>query len=71
VLDAIRIDPDAFYNDGQLRLVLGVTTRTLTQARRAGHLCFTRKGRRLLYRGEWVIDWLKPSQTQKEESHVS
>ncbi len=56
---AFRIDPDGIYDDGTLVLGLGVTQTTLTRARRAGHLRSTRKGHRVLYRGQWIIDWLE------------
>jgi hypothetical protein len=71
VPEEIRFDPDAFYHDGQLRLLLGITTATLIAARREGRLLFTRKGKRLLYRGQWVIDWLNQAQRRQEVRDVS
>jgi hypothetical protein len=53
------IAPDGVYDDGALYLVLGLAPATLAQARRSGALRFTRKGRRTLYIGQWVLDWLK------------
>jgi hypothetical protein len=38
---------------------LGVAKMTLEKARRSGQLRSTRKGHRMLYRGQWVIDWLE------------
>ena len=57
--EAFRIDPGAIYDDAALVLGLGLTQAALARARRAGHLRSTRKGRRVLYRGRWVIDWLE------------
>ena len=55
----IRIDPDAIYDDGALVLTLGLTHAAIAKARRNGRLRFTRNGRRILYRGQWIIDWLE------------
>jgi hypothetical protein len=53
-----RIEPDAIYDDGSLRLSLGLTAATLARARRRGELRSTRKGARTLYIGRWVLAWL-------------
>lgn len=55
----VRIDPDGIYDDGQTRLLLGLTDATMRRARREGQLRFTRQGRVLLYRGSWLLDWLE------------
>lgn len=57
--EAFRIDPDGIYDDAALVLGLGVAHGTLRRARRAEHLRSTRKGHRVLYRGQWIIDWLE------------
>lgn len=54
----IRIDPQAFYEDGQVRLLLGVTSATLVRDRRSGRLRHRRVGQRTLYQGQWILDWL-------------
>ena len=54
----IRIDPDAIYDDAALVLLFGLTTRTLARERQAGRLRYTKRGRVILYRGDWVTDWL-------------
>ncbi len=54
-----RIDPDAIYDDDVLALTLGLTHASIAQARRGGRLRFTRNGRRILYRGQWIVDWLE------------
>ena len=58
---AIQIDPDAIYDDASLRLILGVTSATLTRGRRSGALRHTRKGKRLFHLGKWVLDWPSPA----------
>jgi len=57
-LDPIRIDLDAIYAEGALCLLLGMTSSALARARRAGDLKHRRLGRVVLYRGEWVMEWL-------------
>lgn len=57
--ETFRIDADVIYDDPTLVLGLGLTQATLARARRDGHLRSTRKGRRVLYRGQWIIDWLE------------
>jgi hypothetical protein len=54
----IQIDPHAVYTDGSLRLLLDLPSSTLAKARRAGSLRFSRRGKRVYYRGEWILDWL-------------
>jgi len=55
----LRIEPNEVYDDGSLYLTLGLTAATLGRARRCGALRHTRQGRRVLYLGQWVLDWLK------------
>jgi hypothetical protein len=54
----ISIDPAGIYDDIILCNLLGVSTQTLNRARRSGELRSTRKGQRILYVGQWVLDWL-------------
>ncbi len=56
---APRIDPEAVYTDADLRLMLGLTSAALSRARRQGRLRYSRQGRRVLYRGQWIVDWLE------------
>ncbi|HPM83270.1 MAG TPA: helix-turn-helix domain-containing protein [Candidatus Anammoximicrobium sp.] len=63
----VRIEPDGIYDDGVLVLSLGLTHRTLQRARRSGKLRHTRSGRRILYRGQWVLDWLDSTAAEKEK----
>lgn len=57
--EPFKIDPDGFYTNGQLRLLLNVSSRALAAARRTGQLRYARKGMVVIYRGAWVIDWLE------------
>jgi len=54
-----HIHPDAVYNDGQARLLLGLTGTTLARTRREHRLRFTRQGKTVLYRGSWLLAWLE------------
>lgn len=63
-----RIDPDGIYHDGDARLLLGLTSATMVSARRGGKLRFTRKGRSILYRGQWLLDWLNADTAHSPDS---
>jgi hypothetical protein len=54
----VCIDPRAVYDDGVLLLTLDIPSATLARARRDGRLRYARQGRRILYLGQWVLDWL-------------
>jgi hypothetical protein len=58
------LSPDAILDDTALRTLLGVTPATLARARREGKLRFTRQGNRILYLGEWVVEWLRRDAAQ-------
>lgn len=61
-----RIDPAAVYDDGALHLILDIPTATLIRARRDGRLRYTRQGRRALYLGQWILDWLATDAATRE-----
>jgi hypothetical protein len=63
VIDPIRIEPDAIYDDGAVVLALDIPSATLARARRDGRLRYTRQGRRTLYLGQWVLEWLAADAT--------
>jgi hypothetical protein len=69
---AIRIEPDAVYDDGAVHLALDIPTATLARARRDGRLRYTRQGRRVLYLGAWLLAWLESSAppTGKAAAHA-
>jgi hypothetical protein len=60
---AVLIDPNAVLDDGALLMQLGITSATLARARKAGKLRFSRQGKRVLYLGCWVLDWLRADAT--------
>jgi hypothetical protein len=53
------IDPNSVYTEGAISIALDIPLATLTRARREGRLQFTRKGKRVLLFGQWVLNWLK------------
>ena len=59
------IEPEAIYDDNGVYAILAISSETLSQARSAGELRFVRKGKRILYFGEWIISWLKADSTAK------
>jgi hypothetical protein len=69
MIEPVRIEPDAVYDDGALRQALGLTLATLAAARRAGSLRYTRTGKRVLYKGAWVSAWLETAATAPEPHH--
>jgi hypothetical protein len=52
------IIPIGIYDDAALHAVLAISGQTLARARKDGALRYTRKGQRILYLGQWVLDWL-------------
>ena len=60
-LRPVLIDPEGIYTDGQIRLMLDLTEATMARARREGGLRYTRQNKRVLYRGQWITDWLESS----------
>jgi hypothetical protein len=61
MIEPISIEPEALYDDGALRQALGLTPACLAAARRAGSLRHARQGKRMLYKGAWVLAWLEAS----------
>jgi hypothetical protein len=55
----IQIDASGIYDDDAVYAALQLCAPTLARARRDGRLRFTRQGRRILYLGRWVLDWLE------------
>lgn len=67
-LDPIRIDPDAIYEEGTLRLLLGLTSEAIAKGRRSGELQHRRHGRVVFYKGQWVLDWLTGKPTERRRA---
>ena len=53
-----KIDPEGIYDNGAVVLALEIPSSTLAKARREGSLRYSRTGRRILYLGQWLLDWL-------------
>jgi hypothetical protein len=64
----VQIDSMAIYDDGALYCALGLSSAALARARRAGRLRYTRQGSRVLYLGEWVMEWLRGTADRQELS---
>jgi hypothetical protein len=58
------------YDDAALRAVLGIGAPVLARARHRGELRCTRKGRRVLYLGEWVLEWLRSDGQLREAARA-
>jgi hypothetical protein len=54
----VRIDPDAVYTPGELRLLLDLPEATITRERKSGRLRSRRVGSRTFFIGRWVMEWL-------------
>jgi hypothetical protein len=57
--DTITIQPTGIYGADDLCALLDVGRQTLADARRSGALRSVRKGRRVIFLGEWVLGWLR------------
>jgi hypothetical protein len=67
VLPCILIEPNGVYDDDLLCSALEIGSQTLADARRSGALRYTRKGRRVLYVGVWILAWLTSAATTPEQ----
>ena len=63
MIEPVSIEPEALYDDGALRQLLGLSPAALAAGRRDGSLRHTRKGKRTLYKGSWISDWLEADTT--------
>ena len=61
----VKIDSESVYDDGSILFTLDISSETLARARREGGLRFARKGRRVLYLGRWILDWLEAGGCKK------
>jgi hypothetical protein len=68
MIEPVRIEPEALYDDGASRQALGLTPAALAAARRSGALRHTRQGKRTLYRGAWVLAWLDSQATPRQNA---
>lgn len=68
MIEPVNILPEALYDDGSLRQALGLTPMSLSAARRAGTLRFARQGKRIFYRGSWILAWLEAVATMPRDA---
>jgi hypothetical protein len=68
MIEPVLIEPEALYDDTAIGQALGLTPSALAAARRERTLRYTRKGKRTLYKGEWILEWLEsePAARQSE-----
>lgn len=50
---------DGIYTNGQIILALGISENALRLERKTGRLRFVRISGFVLYRGEWIFDWME------------
>ncbi len=68
MIDGFPIDPKAVYDDSALSVALGVSPESLARARQTGELRHTRKGRRILYLGQWILEWIERGAIERSRS---
>jgi hypothetical protein len=59
MVSPVCIDPRAVYDDGAVVMALDIPSSVLARARREGRLRYSRQGRRTLYLGQWLLDWIE------------
>lgn len=64
------VSADAVYTLSDLQLGLNLTQATINAARRRGELQSFRTGHSVLFRGQWVLDWLEGRRASRSESEV-
>ena len=68
--NTLCLDPNTIYDEGAVSLALDIPLSTLDRARREGRLRFVRKGRRIFFRGQWLLDWFDGKERQ-EAAHAT
>jgi len=66
----LALDPNTIYEEGAVALALDIPLATLLRARRERRLRFVRKGRRVFFRGQWLLDWFEGDEGEKEAAHA-
>jgi hypothetical protein len=64
----IAIQPTGIYSTDDVCAMLDASPDTLAAARRSGELRGVRKGRRIIYLGEWVLAWLRAGQEGRDHA---
>lgn len=66
-IEPTRIEREAIYDDGTARHQLGLAKTALARAREEGSLRFVRSGNRIVYLGEWLLDWFRTAGGKPED----
>jgi len=66
--NTLSLDGNTIYDEGAVSLALDIPLSTLDRARREGRLRFTRKGRRIFFRGQWLLDWFEAERQPQEDA---
>jgi hypothetical protein len=64
--NSFLIDRDTICDEGAISLAPDIPLNTLDRARPEGRLRFTRKGRRVFFRGQWLLDWFEADRNSHE-----
>jgi hypothetical protein len=67
-MQSSEISPNALYDTQTLYLTFGISQAALSRARRDGRLRHTRQGSRIVYLGQWLLDWLEREAAPREAS---
>lgn len=54
----ISLDPSTFYDEVSASRALRVPASTLAKARKDRAIRYSRRGQRVLYRGDWLAEWV-------------
>ena len=68
MIEPVVIEELAVYDNIGLEHALGVSGANLKRARTAGTLRHTIQGKRILYLGRWILDWLEAESLPKREN---
>lgn len=61
MVNEVSFRADAFYDQAAVCRLLRITPKAIGNACRAGQLRFAERAGNRFFRGEWVNDWLAPS----------
>ena len=61
------IQHDAYYDVDVIARVLGLRANAVDRARKSGALRSTKRGGRVLIRGDWLDSWLSGAEQPQEE----
>jgi hypothetical protein len=64
--NTLSIEPNTIYDEGTVSLALDIPLSSLDRARREGRLRFVRKGRRIFFLGQWLLEWFSTDDARRE-----